>query len=334
MKAKIGKKTKIQPQSTEDLWLLAKIIKEGDVVEGNSFRRFKTENLRAESGEKKHVRIKLKTENVEFSENANKLRITGKIISGQPEEFVQAGEHHTLDVEEGETIEVEKEFNLYEKKMIKESQKKSKKITVILVDESEARTYEVGLQGVKFAFDIENHANKRDPKKFQDEKNSFLQEVADAIKANEIIIAGPGFMKNDLKKKIEDQGKKTWIENASTTEITGVHELIKKGVLNAVFGEQKLEKEFEALEEFKKSIGKEDGLSCYGIKEVEKAVDANAVEKILIIDELLRKNEKAEEITKKAEDKGAETIIFESTDDAGKQFKNIQIAAMLRYKQR
>ena len=47
MKARIGRKTKLLPQSVEDLWLLAKIIGAGDLVEGNSFRRFKTDKLRA-----------------------------------------------------------------------------------------------------------------------------------------------------------------------------------------------------------------------------------------------------------------------------------------------
>ena len=331
MKARIGKKTRLQPQSVEDLWLLAKIINNGDSVEGNSFRRFKTDKLRAESGEKKPVRIKLKVEGVEFSENSNKLRITGVIISGHPEEFIQVGEHHTIDIEKGDEIEVEKEFNLYEMKMLKESKKQSKKITVVLIDESEARVFEVGLQGIKFLFEVENHANKRDLKKFQEEKNEFLNEVANSIKNNEIIIAGPGFMKNELNKKTEEQ-KKTWVENASTTEITGVYELIKKGVLNKIFGELKIEKEFEALEEFKKSIGKEDELSCYGLKEVKNAVETNAVEKILVTDELLRKNKEVETMIKKSEEKGAEVIIFDSEDNAGIEFKNIQIAAMLRFK--
>ncbi len=329
MKARIGKKTKLQPQSVEDLWLLTKIIGEGDLVEGNSFRRFKTDKLRAESGEKKPVRVKLKVESVEFSENANKLRLTGVIVSGHPEEFVQVGEHHTLDVDEGDNIEIEKDFNLYELKMLKESKKKSIKIIIILIDESEARFYEVGLEGVRFMFDIENHANKRDLKNFQEQKNEFLKEIVNSIKTNELVIAGPGFMKSELKKMVE---VKAWVENASTTEITGVYELIKKGVLNKVFGELKIEKEFEALEEFKKSIGKDDGLSCYGLSEVKSAVETNAVEKILVIDDLLRKNNEVENIVKKAEDKGAEAIIFDSSDDAGSEFKSIQIAAMLRFK--
>lgn len=329
MKARIGKKTRLQPQSLEDLWLLAKIIGEGDLVEGNSFRRFKTDKLRAESGEKKPVRVKLKVESIEFSKNANKLRLTGVIVSGYPEEFVQVGEHHTLDVDEGDNIEVEKDFNLYELKMLKESKKKSSKIIIILIDESEARFYEVGLEGVKFMFDIENHANKRDLKNFQEQKNEFLKDIVNSIKTNELVIAGPGFMKSELKKMVE---VKAWVENASTTEITGVYELIKKGVLNKVFGEQKIEKEFEALEEFKESIGKDDGLSCYGLNEVKSAVETNAVEKILVIDELLRKKNEVENIVKKAEDKGAEVIIFDSGDNAGSEFKSIQIAAMLRFK--
>jgi protein pelota len=331
MKAKIGRKTKLQPQSVEDLWLLTKILSKGDLVEGNSFRRFKTDKLRAESGEKKPVRIKLRVENVEFSENSNKLRITGVIVSGYPEEFVQIGEHHTLDLEEGSEIEVEKEFGFYEMKMLKEAKSQSKKIIVVLIDESEARLFEVGLKGVKFLFEIENHANKRDLKKFQEEKNEFLNEVASSIKSNEIVIAGPGFMKNELNKKI-DGLKKTWVESTSTTEITGVYELIKKGVLNKVFGELKIEKEFESLEEFKRSVGKDDGLSCYGLNEVESAVEANSVKKILITDELLRKNNEAEKIIRKAESKGAEIIIFDSEDEAGREFKNIQIAALLRFK--
>jgi len=61
-------------------------------------------------------------------------------------------------------------------------------------------------------------------------------------------------------------------------------------------------------------------------------VEFNAVEKLLVLDELVRKNEEANSLVEKARQKGAELVIFDSQDDAGREFEAFKIAALLRFK--
>jgi len=65
---------------------------------------------------------------------------------------------------------------------------------------------------------------------------------------------------------------------------------------------------------------------------VAKAVEYNAVEKLAVLDELVRKNRTAYSLVEKAREKGAELVIFDSNDDAGREFEAFKIAALLRFK--
>lgn len=344
MKCRIDEKhgeLKLEPHSLEDLWHLTKLIEPGDVVAGHSERRFKTRDLtRPESGEKKKVFIELRVENVEFAEAVNKLRITGKILSGTPEEFVQTGEHHTIDVELGESILLKKELSVYHQKILQEALKKSKaqETTIIVIDDEKALVSELTSNaGVRFLYEIRNEANKRDPKTFDELKKKFFSEVLKTVQAGKenIVIAGPGFTKDDFKKyvtqKTPDLLKKISFESTSSAERSGVLELLKKGVLQKILGKQKLSEEFQLLEEFKKRIARGE-LACYGENDVEKAILAGSVEKILVADELLRKSRKTQELVVQAEKLGATTVVFNSDDDAGKEFKHFALAALLRFK--
>ncbi len=337
---------KATAQSVEDLWYLHKIITPKSVVEGRGWRRFKSkasgeEGARADSGEKKPVHLEIEVSSVEFAESANKLRITGKILRGTPEEFVQAGEHHTLDVEPRDQITIRKEFSPYDAELIAEAKKTSRHVraAIVAIDERHATVSALRTSGVSVLFEAANPASKREPKTFEEQKKGFYNELGgqlESVEADFFIIAGPGFAAAEFKKYLDEKfpavAKKCKVEHASTSERTATVELLKRGALEALLGEQKLQEEFSALEKLKESLGKEDGLSAYGLKEVADAVEQGACGHLLILDELLRKEKKADGILSSAKKLGAKITVFNSDDDAGREFKAFQIAALLRYK--
>ncbi len=333
------------PQSVEDLWYLSKIISPKSTVEGHGLRRFKSgkgeEGMRPDSGEKKHVQLELMVEQVEFAESANKLRITGKILSGTPAEFVQAGEHHTLDVEPRGQIVVKKVFSAFDAELIDEARKKARHVQAVIVaiDDRHATISTLRTSGLSVLFEATNQASKREPKMFEEQKKGFYNEIAtqlELLSADFFVVAGPGFAPQEFKKYLDGKfpalSKKTRVEHASTSERSAATELLKRGVLEAFLGEQKLQEEFGAFEELKASLGKEDGLSCYGLREVRDAVDAGAVSKLMLSDDVLRTKPEADGILSKAKSLGAKIIVFNSDDDAGREFAAFKIAAMLRYR--
>lgn len=339
---------KVAPESIEDLWYLAKLIEEGDQVQGTSFRRFKPEGqVKAVSGEKKKVHVRIAVEKVEFAEESNKLRLTGKIVSGEPEEFCPHGDFHTLDLEPHNPIKIFKKLNAYHEQMLNEAKQASKqpRALIVVLDEEKALFAELQARGIKFGPEIECSANKRDPDSFEEKRKGFFTEIISAIEqkkegadAMPVVIAGPGFAKDALKKYFNDKkphlAKKVFWEHADSAERTAVHALLKQRVLEKLVGEQKLQQEYAALEKLKASLGREDGLSAYGLEDVRNAVESRAADELLILDELVRKNDEARAIMEAAKRAGAQIIIFNSEDDAGAEFKAFKIAAMLRYKLR
>lgn len=324
-------------KTLEDLWFLTKILAASDVVSGYSFRRFKTETTRAESGEKKKVHIQLKLSSVEFSESVNKLRLTGVILSGTPEEFVQVGEHHTLDVELNNQFVLYRNLTAYEKAMVQESSKLvAETVLIIVIDEKKALFAEVKTQGVKFKGEVQNHASKRQTKEFDSMRKQFYTEVLGVLNnfPHRVVVAGPGFEKDSFKKYLLEKNyslEKISFEHCSSTEETAVYELLKNGLLEKIFKDQRVARAFKALEEFKLHLAKEDGYTVYGIKDVKNALQMNAVSKLLVLDELMRKTE-FQGVIGEAKNAGAEIIVFDSSDDAGKEFSTFKLAAMLRFK--
>jgi protein pelota len=71
---------------------------------------------------------------------------------------------------------------------------------------------------------------------------------------------------------------------------------------------------------------------AYGPEEIRKAIEYGAVEKLLVLDETLRKGEKAERVMSEAEKKGAEITIFEAENEPGQKLKSFGgLAAILRF---
>ena len=109
---------KLVPESFDDLYLLARVIGSGDKVTASTYRRFRASE--GDVGEQKEVVVEVEVEKSEVDKNAQKLRVSGKIRSGRPAEFVRLGSYHTINIGEGDTLTIEKvEWKGYILSMIK-----------------------------------------------------------------------------------------------------------------------------------------------------------------------------------------------------------------------
>ncbi|MEM0475507.1 MAG: mRNA surveillance protein pelota [Candidatus Norongarragalinales archaeon] len=347
VKAKINEEEStmcLEPESLEDLWTVSRLAQAGDICRGVAWRRFKTRDLtRAESGEKKKIRVELRIENVEFAEAANRVRLTGVILRGEPEEFAPLGEHQTLDVEIGTRVEIQKQkISVFERKILENALKRSKRVDALIIamDDERATIACLNSSGVRFACELESEASKRQPKTYAELRKKFFSEILKQVEAatsqgSSVIVAGPGFAKDEFRKYVEraapETAKKIFFENASNAERAGVNEVIKRGIARKILGEQKQTIEWEKLEEFKKRIAR-GGLAVYGADEVKRAVEAGAASEVLVLDEVLRKNEAAQTVVEKAERLGASVFVFDSRSEAGREFAGFALACFMRYK--
>ena len=165
---------KLIVENLEDIWHVERILSEGDEVESDTIRTVKV----GTKEEKKPMHIAIKVEQIEFSKSLNRLRLLGKIVRGSPEEFIQMGKYHTLDVEIGTKLMIIKEWKNYQIKRIEQAEKETKKprLRIIVLDEEHALTAVVRGFGIEYGFEMENEARKRDePKKFELKNQQYLE---------------------------------------------------------------------------------------------------------------------------------------------------------------
>ncbi len=328
------------PENLDDLWHLDKIIEEGDLLEARSYRVFKpTEDSK---GERKPITVKIKGEKIDFSKYGSSLRVTGKIISGKPEEYVQTGSYHTINIEIESTVKITKEkWQKYQLDRLQKAVTETKrpKLGIILIDNEKALVSYLKGYGIEHSHEIYSGRSKKD-KNPEEKLIKFYAEITkqiENIKAEKIIIAGPGFAKEELREHIKlkypDLLKKLIFERVSSTERSAVKELMSSGAISQAIGEHQIEKENNLMEKVKENIGKDTGLAIYGIKEIENALRYKAVSQILVIDELIRQKPEIKLLLEKAEKNKVDIEIFSSESDAGQELKGIGgLAAFLFYK--
>jgi protein pelota len=327
------------PDSIEDLWMLERLIQENDLVSGQTERKIKP-SQEGEKTIKKSVFVEVKAEKIEFHSASASLRILGEITAGHPIELIELKSHHSVEAEIGKKLKVKKEKLMqYHIDLLEKAKKASmkEKILAVILDDEEAGLYAVSDYGTELKALIKA---EKQGKRFKEEKkeNTYFKEIIEKIiqlESKKIIIAGPGFTRENLVKDLKEKIKENQLISEPLNSIgkTGLTELIKSGKMKSLEKEFELEKEALAVEELITEISK-NGLVEYGLNEVKKAIEFGAGKKLLILDELLLKNRKEmEEIINSAEKNKTQIIIVSVKTDAGKKLKGLSgIGALLRFK--
>lgn len=330
IKKEFKKVTKLKLQTLDDLYNLKQILEAGDIISAKTLRTLSTTDKK----EKRGVFLKISAEKIKFDENGQSLRITGKIVEG-PED-VEKG-YHTIAIAPNDVVGIEKEWKGYQKLRLEKSlYYKGAKILICVLDEKEASFGIASDLGLKQIATMRNKAGgklyeSKDSSQFYKEINDFLKEHL--MRIEKIIIASPGFVKENLYKKLDDEIKKNCIlENCSVTGLTGLNEVIKRGALERILKGSMLSKETSLVERFLGELGKDSKMVAYGVKEVNKAAEAGAIDTLLVSDKLLR-NEDTEKLIETVEKNRGFVYIVNSTHESGEKLFNLGgLAAFLRYK--
>lgn len=316
---------KLTPENLEDLWHIERILGSEDKVQATSYRSFKANEKAA--GEKKKINVLLNAQKIEFARHANRLRITGTIISGTPEEYVQVGSYHTIDVEPFTSISIYKDWKSHHLSRLKKAVEETKRprLYILAMDEKEAVLATVMGFGVNYTWELENKSSKReDSKKQLEGERQYFGDLLLRLKlleANKIVVAGPGFaaqnFANFAKEKEPALAKRLIVEHCSYADRTGINELMKNGVVSRIAADERVAQEMQLIDEFKLALAKNSKKIAYGLKNVSNAVELSAASKILVLDELLRNKKEVEEIIEKAENKKVPVMIFSHESDGG-----------------
>ncbi|MBD3312496.1 mRNA surveillance protein pelota [archaeon] len=334
---------KVRVTDNEDLWILNKIVTEGDLVSGSTSRVIKKPDR---EGFRKRVFLKIKVEKVKFRQSKFVLKILGKIVEGPDE--VPRGSYHSFNVDKGSKIIIKKdEWDSYVKKKLFKSVSKAPKVLITVIDSKEA-THALMNNKVKELFSHHSRLPRKDQSDYDKRINDYYLKVMDQVKtaaanhgANKIIIAGPGFASKELLKIIKNRDKelasKVTRAHINHTGMTGVKELINSGAISDIISENEISEESRLVEEVLVRV-KRGKLISYGLQSVTKAVTMGAADTLLISEGLIidfrerKRFKELEELINKAESTGATVEFIGTRHEAGKQFYKFGgVAALLRY---
>lgn len=333
----------LEVEGQDDLWCLYNILNPGDLVTAKTLREVKVSSKSI----RKPMTLKVRVEKVEFQPFTEKLRIKGVVIEG-PDEFGVVGSHHTITVSEGTELLIEKEsWTKHEiDRVFKATSRKPLGALLIGIDSDDAAFVMPHDYGLELVAEVplnlpgKHDASKRDEvlKNRISELAAKARELVERFRIKVIAIVGPGFVKEELAKELASSiNVKIYLDSASTGGYQGVKEAIRRGVLKKVLKDFSIIEEAELMNELLSRISKNDNKVVYGLEYVKRAAEFGAVEKLLVLDELIRSPDldlrrEVEDIIRKSEMSGAQIKIFSSLEEPGQQLKSIGgLAALLRF---
>ncbi len=321
------------PESVDDLWHLQHLVAPGDIVFATTFRSVDTasDKLRPEKMEKRPVRLGIRIERVEFSQHGVRLRISGVIEHG-----VEIGAYHTINVETGFEISVIKQWRPHELERIERAVKSSafSLIHILTIEEGEAELFRLRQYGPESVVTFTAGSGKGGE---SDNRPAFFEQVLAPLSAIDgpLIIAGPGFIKDDFIIHAKNRGSPV-AEKAISVETRrigrgAVQDVIGKGALEKLIDDLQLSREVKCMDEVLCRIA-QDGAVAYGRQEVQDAIGYGAVEQVLVADTLLR-DPATMALIESAEAMRAVVVVLSSSFEPGERLVALGgIAALLRYK--
>jgi protein pelota len=329
----------LTPETLDDLWHLKYIIEKGDLVFALTKRKAEasSDKLRPEKVEKKNVRLGIRVDDLEFHKFSNRLRVHGLIEHG-----MDAGYHHTLNIEEGTALSIIKHWKKDQVERVNEAEAASKrpKVIIVTIEEGDADIGFVRHYGIELYSHIRQSSGKGEGTLREVFFSTILEQLNHAMCGTEsVVVAGPGFTKDDLMKYISANNSELaagiLVEDTSSIGMSGFQEVLRRGAVDRIMEESRIARESSLMDELLREMAL-GGKVAYGMDEVKTAIDYGAVETLLIADELLRLEREAGNIDamiQEVEHAQGSMVVFSTEFEPGQKLHSLGgIAAMLRFK--
>lgn len=348
-------------EEPEDMWHAYNLVAEGDSLRASTIRKVTTESATGSTGSNRvRTTLTIAIENIDFDTQACVLRVKGRnIVENQ---YVKMGAYHTLD------LELNRKFTLA--KSCWDS------ITLDRIDmacdpaqhaDLAAVTMHEGLAHiclvtssmtlVRAKIDV-NIPRKRKGQCGQHDKGmqKFFESVMQGILRHVnfdivkcVLLASPGFVKDqfyeymfaqavkiDQKILLENKSKFVLIHSSSGFKHS-LKEILADPTVAVKLADTKAAGEVKALEAFYTMLQNEPSRAFYGFNHVQKANEAQAIETLLISDDLFRCQDVAKRkqyvtLVDSVKENGGDVKLFSSLHVSGEQLGLLTgVAAILRF---
>ncbi|EDS27039.1 pelota [Culex quinquefasciatus] len=349
------------PEEPEDMWHAYNLIAEGDQVRSSTIRKVQNETATGStSSSRMRTILTISVETIDFDTQAQVLRLKGRNI--EENQFVKMGAYHTLDLELNRKFTLTK--RLWDSIALERVETacdptQSADVAAVIMQDGLAHVCLItsAMTLVRSKIDV-SIPRKRKGNVAQHEKglakfyDSLIQSIIrhvnfDVVKC--VLLASPGFVKDqffeymfqqavktDNKGLLENKGKFMLVHSSSGFKHS-LKEVLQDPAVVAKMSDTKAAGEVKALEQFYTTLQCEPAKAFYGKKHVLKAADAQAIETLLISDNLFRCQEVATrkeyvQLVDSVRDSGGEVKIFSSMHVSGEQLAQLTgVAAVLRF---
>jgi protein pelota len=333
---------RLRLETPSDLWRITRFVRPGEIVGASTTRRDPEapEEVAGAERTRRRVFLAVRAEQVEFHGFSKHVRITGPIVEGP----FDIGRHHTLDLGEGDEVSVLKPApTAAERTILDEGLHGSDDPSVLIaaVDWGDSSFVRLRGRAILPVADVrrtiagkqfERGQGEKDRKAYRDELVTVLRREGAA--ANVVLIVGPGFLKEELARQLAevdpDLHRKVRVYSTSESGRVGVDELLRSGKASEALRGSVAAEEAEVVERLVRSLAG-GRRAAVGPAEVAEAVDAGAVETLLVSESMLVDPAMAPTLERA---RAARVRIFVVRDDgeAGHRLQALgRIAAILRY---
>lgn len=333
---------KLRLETPSDLWRIARLVRVGDSVGASTTRRDPEAPVDVSGAERTRRRVYLvvRAEQVEFHEFSRHVRITGPIVEGP----FDLGRHHTLDLTEGDEVGLLKpNLSAGERALLEEGLAGRGDPTILVgaVDWGDSSFVRLRGRSVEPIADLRRTLAGKQYKGGQAEKDraTYVEEILalvrrEAPSAAGVVLSGPGFLKEELAHRISESdpaiAKKLKVYPTSESGRVGVDELLKSGRASEALRGSIAAEEAEVVERLVRSLAG-GTRAAIGPAEVAEAIDAGAVETLLVAESALTDLALAPALDR-ARAQQAKLFVVREEGEAGKKLLALgRVAAILRY---
>uniref|UniRef100_T1J2J3 Protein pelota homolog n=1 Tax=Strigamia maritima TaxID=126957 RepID=T1J2J3_STRMM len=356
-----GGEVALVPEESEDMWHAYNLVGKGDSLRATTIRKVQTESATGSVGSNRvRTMLTIRVENVEFDMQACQLRVKGRNITEN--QYVKMGAYHTLDLETNRKFNLGKQhwdsIHLDRIDMACDPSQHAD-LAAVVMHEGIANLCLITASMTLFRAKIDmSIPRKRKGMCAQHEKGlqKFFDNVIQAILRHvnfEVVkcclVGSPGFVKDQFFEYMMQQSVKLdqrpIIENKSKFVLVhssngfkhALGEILSDPAVTSKLSDTKAAGEVRALDTFYTMLQNEPSKAFYGLKHVEKANEAQAIETLLISDNLFRSLDFAARkqyvtLVDSCRENGGDVKVFSSLHISGEQLDQLTgVAAILRF---
>ncbi|XP_064620588.1 protein pelota-like [Lineus longissimus] len=349
------------PEESEDMWHAYNLVSVGDSIRSTTIRKVTTESATGSTASNKvRTTLTVTVEGIDFDTQACMLRVKGRNI--EENQYVKMGAYHTLDLELNRKFSLAKhEWDSIALERIELATDPTQKADVAAVVMQEGLAHICLVTGsmtlVRAKIEV-GIPRKRKGMCSQHDKGltRFYDQVIQGIVRHVnfdivkcCLVASPGFVKDqfyeymfvqavklDQKELLQNKSKFVLIHSSSGFKHS-LKEVLCDPAVQSKLADTKAASEVRALDDFYQMLQNDPHRAFYSIKHVEHANEAQAIETLLVSDELFRSSnlddrKRYVRLVDSVRESGGDVKIFSSLHVSGEQLGQLSgVAAILRF---